>query len=134
MFKTTQAILIKIPYADGVQPEYERPYLVIDVTPDYIKALNVSSFEGKELKLLKNRNEFINNYNPPFLKPSFVKLDSVYIIEKNRKLKDAILCEGKQLDKDEFEKIYKKFIDYKEQNPFDFAEKRIDKKEFYKYN
>ena len=64
-------------FRDGVIPEYDRTYLVITVSPEYIEVLNVSSVRGKERKLAFPQNERLLVFCPPFLKPSFVKLDSL---------------------------------------------------------
>lgn len=74
-FAAGQGILGRIPFANGNMPEYDRP--VISVNADYIEVLIISSIKGKERKLLFPSNERLKIYDPPFDKPSFVKLDSL---------------------------------------------------------
>ena len=76
-FQEGQGILGRIRFTDGIMPEYDRTYLIVTVTDSYIEVLNVSSVRGKERKLAFSTNERLRVYNPPFLKPSFVKLDSL---------------------------------------------------------
>lgn len=76
-FVEGQGILGKIRFVDGELPEYNRTYLIINVTSEYIEVLNVSSIRGKERKLAFPTNERLRSFKPPFLKPSFVKLDSL---------------------------------------------------------
>lgn len=73
-FVEGQGILGKIRFVDGELPEYNRTYLIINVTSEYIEVLNVSSIRGKERKLAFSTNERLRSFKPPFLKPSFVKL------------------------------------------------------------
>ena len=47
-FVEGQGILGKIRFVDGELPEYNRTYLIINVTSEYIEVLNVSSIRGKE--------------------------------------------------------------------------------------
>ena len=42
-FVEGQGILGKIRFVDGELPEYNRTYLIINVTSEYIEVLNVSS-------------------------------------------------------------------------------------------
>lgn len=83
MFQTGQGILGVIPFKDGNTPSKPRTYLIVKVTSTHISVLNVSSVAGKEHKLLFSSNRQINNYNPPFLKESFVKLDSLVTISQS---------------------------------------------------
>lgn len=80
MFQAGQGILGIIPFKDGTLPSGPRTYLIVEVTSTHISVLNVSSVAGKEHKLLFPYNRQIVKYNPPFLKDSFVKLDSLVTI------------------------------------------------------
>ena len=80
-FVVGQGILGKIRFVDGEIPAYNRTYLVVTVESDYIEVLNVSSVKGKERKLAFPTNERLRTYNPPFVMPSFVKLDSLTRVE-----------------------------------------------------
>ena len=133
-FEAGQILWIKLPFADGEKPEYPRTFLIIGVEEDYVKCLNVSSLKGKEEKVYKSRNTLINNSQSPLTKPSFAKLDALYIIEKNKKLKTCIFSNGKKINKQELEKVQKKFKKYKRENFFMFTEKRINKIVFYNYD
>jgi len=81
-FVEGQGVLGKIRFSDGDFPEYDRTYLTVHVESDYIEILVVSSIKGKEHKLAFPTNTSIKPYNPPFLKPSFVKLDSLTRVNK----------------------------------------------------
>lgn len=80
MIKVGQGVLGIIPFKDGIIPQYPRTYIVVLVLNDKIGVLNVSSTFGKEHKLLLNTNLRLIKYKPPFLKDSFVKLDSLVYI------------------------------------------------------
>lgn len=129
-----QAVFVKLPFADGGTPEYKRPFLIIDIDHNHIYALNVSSSEGKLNQLTNHSSVFINYHDPPFPKPSFVKVDAIYIVEINRKLKQQIMFNGKKLREGELKRIIDRYNSYKEENEFNHKRKEIDKREFYKYN
>lgn len=78
-----QGVLGKIRFLDGEFPAYDRTYLVVTAKADYIEVLNVSSIRGKERKLAFPTNERLRSYNPPFVMPSFVKLDSLTRVESS---------------------------------------------------
>lgn len=107
-FVEGQGILGKIRFVDGEFPEYNRTYLVITAEKDYIEVLNVSSIKGKERKLAFSTNARLTNYNPPFLKPSFVKLDSLTRIESADWCKLQVLNSGRTLDSAELLRIKSK--------------------------
>ncbi|WP_207635572.1 hypothetical protein [Clostridium botulinum] len=103
-------------YADGERITKKRPFLVIEVSEKKIKVLNVSSSKNKEHKLGFKSNKRINKYNPPFLKPSFVKLDALYIIEKDSRLKHFLLNNGRKIFPLELENIIESFYNFKKNN------------------
>lgn len=100
-----QGILGKIRFVDGEFPAYDRTYLVVTVKEDYIEVLNVSSIRGKERKLAFPTNERLRTYNPPFLMPSFVKLDSLTRVESSDWDKLQVLNSGRSLDGTELARI-----------------------------
>lgn len=100
-----QGVLGKVRFVDGEMPPYDRTYLVINVETDYIEVLNVSSIKGKERKLAFPTNERLRAYNPPFLKPSFVKLDSLTPVEKADWGRLHPLSNGRTLDAGELARI-----------------------------
>ncbi len=104
-FQVGQAIYGKITFKDGKEPEYKRPYLVVAVEDDGISVLNVSSLEGKEWKLAYKTNMKIEHYSPPFVKPSFVKLDSLVKVSFQDCSDIRLLSGGKQLDAEEMKRI-----------------------------
>ena len=79
--------------------------------------LNISSVAGKERKVLFDSNYLIKQYNPPFLKPSFAKLDAIYKVEVCSLLSKFILCEGNRLNNDEMAKLLVVFESYKSTHP-----------------
>ncbi len=100
-----QGVLGKIAFKDGVSPQYDRTYLVVTVSTDYIEILNVSSIRGKERKLAFSTNERLRVYCPPFLKPSFVKLDSLTRVPSSQWGGLRILNGGNTLDLTELARI-----------------------------
>lgn len=104
-FVVGQGILGKIRFVDGELPAYDRTYLVITVEPDYIEVLNVSSIRSKERKLAFPTNERLRSYNPPFEKPSFVKLDSLTRVESADWRNLQVLNSGRTLDGNELARI-----------------------------
>ncbi|AJE10340.1 MULTISPECIES: hypothetical protein [Clostridium] len=116
MIKCGQGLLLEMDYADGERITKKRPFLVIEVSEKKIKVLNVSSSKNKEHKLGFKSNKRINKYNPPFLKPSFVKLDALYIIEKDSRLKHFLLNNGRKIFPLELENIIESFYDFKKNN------------------
>lgn len=104
-FIAGQCVLGKIRFVDGEMPKYDRTYLVVNVEDDYIEVLNVSSIKGKERKLAFPTNERLRVYNPPFAKPSFVKLDSLTKVDKAGWGSVHLLSNGKTLDAGELARI-----------------------------
>lgn len=104
-FLEGHGILGRIRFIDGTLPEYDRTYLVVSAFDDYIEVLNVSSLRGKERKLAFATNERLKVFNPPFLKPSFVKLDSLTKVPKNEWDNLKILSNGRRLDLSELARI-----------------------------
>ena len=105
MLQKGQGILGKTRFVDGSYPKYPRTYLVVSVASDKIGILNVSSTAGKEHKLLFPSNRSISNYDPPFKKDSFVKLDSLTYITPAEASKFAVLHKGDCLDSTELQEI-----------------------------
>jgi len=134
-YKEGQALFIKLPFADGGEPHYPRPFLIVEARKKSVELLNISSLKGKELKVMRStKNRIIKDYNPPFFKPSFVKLDALYIVEKNKKLKTTHMANGTSLSEDELQVIKNRLDEYRKDNEFQFAEQRINTQTFYKYN
>jgi hypothetical protein len=106
-FEVGQGILAKIRFKDGVMPSYSRTYLVVEVGANYIKVLNVSSTKGKEEKAQRRSNEVIKEYEPPFKKPSFVKLDSLAKVD-NPPDTFIILHKGEKLNPQDLDNILSK--------------------------
>ena len=104
-FLEGQGILGRITFVDGNVPEYDRTYLIVEVTTEYLVVLNVSSIRGKERKLAFPTNERLRSYNPPFLKPSFVKLDSLTKVPAKDWGNLRVLCAGKTIDACELQRI-----------------------------
>ncbi|WP_148867800.1 hypothetical protein [Thermosediminibacter litoriperuensis] len=109
-------MLLKLPYADGEPPDKQRTFLIINIANEVVEMLNVSSVKGKERKLQLQSNEILQKYWPPFCKPSFVKLDSLYRIELFDELSYLILASGKSLDPQEFNRIVTIFQVYRNNN------------------
>ena len=93
-----QGVLGIVRFADGTMPSYDRTYLVVDTDVSGISLLNVSSVAGKERKLLYPTNREIKKFKPPFLKRSFVKLDSLVHITYAEATALKVLHNGASLD------------------------------------
>lgn len=104
-FVVGQGVLGKIRFVDGELPAYDRTYLVVTAESDYIEVLNVSSIRGKERKLAFPTNERLRTYNPPFVMPSFVKLDSLTRVESADWENLQVLNSGRTLDENELARI-----------------------------
>jgi hypothetical protein len=116
-----QGFYLQIPYfGDGETALKPRTFLVISVTHNTVAVLNVSSLVGKESKLLIPSNEKINNFKPPFLMPSFVKLNVIYEIEYFPEIKRAILHNAQRLDDIEFKRILIKLNTYQRSRPLKY--------------
>ncbi len=111
-----QGLLLKGFFANGTECSYERPFLVIENNGSILKALNVSSVKGKSHKLLYPSNKNLNPFKPPFLEPSFVKLDELYEMELFPNLQKAIVDKGNILDSTLFSKIISDFKSYSSSN------------------
>ena len=100
-----QGVLGSVRFVDGTMPSYNRTYLVVGTDESGVSLLNVSSSAGKERKLLFSTNRKIAKFNPPFMKPSFVKLDSLVHITYEEAANLQILCGGACLDANELSGI-----------------------------
>ena len=100
-----QGVLGRIRFLDGEFPAYDRTYLVVTDKEEYIEVLNVSSIRGKERRLAFPTNERLRSYNPPFVMPSFVKLDSLTRVESFDWRNLQVLNSGRTLDGAELERI-----------------------------
>ncbi len=105
MYQVGQGVFGKIRFKDGDMPIYSRPYLIIYVSDEQLGVLNVSSTLGKEHKIIYPTNYSLQNYNPPFIKPSFVKLDSLSYISLDEAANFKLLEDGKCLNQDDLQKI-----------------------------
>lgn len=109
-FIVGQAFWGKIRFPDGKVPSYDRPYLVVGIDGDYIEILTVSSVAGKEWKLTLPSNKEIFNYNPPFPRRTFVKLDSLQRVHISNLSDVNIAKNGKTLDAVELSEIIEAII------------------------
>ena len=110
MLREGQGVYGRITFVDGVFPEYDRTYLVVSVSDENVGVLNISSAIGKAASLLLPTNRYINNHYPPFLKKSFVKLDSYVRITIDEALSLRVLANGETLDDRELDAIKKAII------------------------
>lgn len=104
-FQAGQGVLGRIRFKDGQMPAYDRTYLVVSADENSIHVLNVSTIKGKERKLFFPFNERLKVYRPPFMYPSFVKLDSLTEIPLQECSELKILYGGQQLDGTELKRI-----------------------------
>lgn len=111
-----QGIFLKLNYADGGRANKQRPFLIINISKDIIYMLNISSVRGKAYKVGFKSNHNIKRYKPPFIYPSFVKLDALYRVENSNILNDFILDEGRAIHPTELSEIILCFNEYKSEN------------------
>ncbi len=109
-FIVGQAFWGKVRFLDGGFPAYERPYLVVGTDSEYIEILTVSSVAGKEWKLTLSTNREISNYDPPFPRRTFVKLDSLQRVHISDLEGVRLAKGGRLLDATELSKILKAII------------------------
>lgn len=109
-FTAGQAFWGRVRFPDGEFPAYDRPYLVVGIGGDYIEILTVSSVEGKEWKLTLPTNKEIINYNPPFPRRTFVKLDSLQRVPLEDLSNVRMAENGKTLDAAELSEIINAII------------------------
>ena len=108
ILKEGQAISAKLPFKNGTIARYNRPYLITKVyRNNEVDLIDVSSVKGKEHKLLFPTNHELSIYNPPFLKPSFVKLDSLRKIDSGM-ISYALLHKGELLNSNDLNEIRRK--------------------------
>jgi hypothetical protein len=100
-----QAVALRIPYPDGVNAEYARPYLIVKVTTINVSLLAASSLRGKEDKLLYNTNYALKQHFPPFLKPTFIKLDSLQEVAIETISQTKICANGQKLNQNDLQHI-----------------------------
>lgn len=93
---------------DGEMPNKDRPYLIVAVGQNSIQTIDVSTIKNKEWKAGSYHNHILNSYNPPFLKPSFVKIDSLQTVELSKCSNMRLLCGGARLDSIELKTIRSK--------------------------
>lgn len=105
MWQVGQGVLGKVRFKDGDFPEYPRTYLVVSVSSTQIGILNISSTAGKEHKLLFPSNKSIKNFEPPFKKDCFVKLDSLTYVPVSEANGFRLLHGGDLLDSTELQSI-----------------------------
>lgn len=108
-----QGLLLRLPFADGGEANYPRTFLVTQLEGNAVCLLNVSSVSGKERKLLFPSNKNINYYHPPFMRPSFVKLDALYILEYFQLLDTKVLANGETIDPIELTNLVTAFNTYR---------------------
>lgn len=118
---TGQGLYLKMPFADGAPCSVKRTFLVIhaDSATNKVTVLNVSSIKGKVHKTSFPSNKVINKFKPPFMMPSFVKLDAIYEINYFARLENAVLANRQVIDVDELNDIMTGFASYRHSNPND---------------
>ncbi len=110
--KVGQGVLAKIKYKSGTDESKLRPYLIVYVDSDKIKVLIVSSLAGKEHKLAYKSNYRLESFRPPFLRESFVKLDSQQEIDIEVAKKLKILSGGDILNQKDLYEILNRLKHY----------------------
>lgn len=94
-------------YSNGTL-NYERKkrlMLVISITESFIRAINITKYEGKEIKMAYKSNMLIRNGIPPLKVLSIAKLDDTYLIENFVEIEKYIYNNGIKLNEQEYKKI-----------------------------
>lgn len=125
----TGKILYFIPpsYADGEVNNKKRYMLVIFDGGIELKLLNISSMHNKPNCLTYECNFKIRIYKPPLKLPSFVKMDSLYILKKFDGIEKLIYSDGGDLNKSTFNDILNQYNKYSSKNSEKIREKRFCK-------
>lgn len=95
------------PMLSGGATENKFRYMLVveyNKKDNIVKMVNVSSLKGKEHKLLYSSNIEINNYSPLPV-PSFVKVNTLYIIDYFKELEKYIAFNGQVLGEIQFKYI-----------------------------
>lgn len=106
-------------------PSYPRPYLVVNSSEDSLYLLNVSSIKKKSWKLNKVSNKQISNHFPPFPYPSFVKMDYVYQISKEKYLETYLMDNGSVLHIDSLKDIVDILLKYQNKELYKISKEQI---------
>ncbi len=124
------------PLLDGNSQENKKRYMLVincDDENNLIKMLNVSSLKGKEHKLIYDSNIEIKNHSPLPV-PTFVKLDTMYMIDNFNDLQNFISFDGVKLDNAELSNIklerYNYIKDSKPTNVINFTEEDFKSSNF----
>lgn len=119
--------------AGGNQGTKKRYMLVIenDETDNSIKMVNVSSLKGKEYNLLYDSNLNIKNFKPLPV-PSFVKLNTTYIIDDFNNLEQYKAFNSAKLTETQLLDIENKRLQYLKNNSVEVIQ--YTEEEFNKYN
>jgi hypothetical protein len=98
---------MKLPFADGVECQYSRPFLVVgrDDENKKLKLLNASSIKGKEEKALWDSNKVLDNHNPPFPRATFIKIDAIYEVDYFDDLSRMKMSRGLTLETIELQSV-----------------------------
>lgn len=83
----------------------KRLMLVVSITESFIRAINITKYEGKEIKMAYKSNMLIRNGIPPLKVLSIAKLDDTYLIENFAGIEKYIYNNGIKLNEQEYKKI-----------------------------
>ncbi|MDV0446656.1 hypothetical protein MsAg5_05060 [Methanosarcinaceae archaeon Ag5] len=100
-------------YIDGRTGTKKRPMLVVKVNSaeNEISLVNITSAEGKAKCFFREDHIRIRQYEPPFIKPSYAKTSSLYVLEYFQKLDSLILYNGAPLNDMDFKNILEQIKD-----------------------
>lgn len=112
MIQAAQAVLLQLPFPNGKEGIYPRPYIILEVSNHVILALTTRSIEGKEERYYPS-DIVVEQYNPPLQRESVVQLYAIYEIENFVGIEFALLAKGQKLQEESFHKICAAFEDYK---------------------
>ena len=115
MLETGQVLWLKIRFNnDGDIAKSKHPYLIVDITDDYIEVVQRDTIKGKERKAVLRSNKVVDVENPRetvFDESGFVQLDNKFTFENY----DGISCYRQttdKLSKGKLEDVISEYIEY----------------------
>lgn len=114
-----QVLWLKLKFqADGEYSKTVHPYLVVNIndngTANFVNLLQFDSLEGKEWRIQSNKYMVIMNTDPKedvIFKDSFLRLDSIFLVENFEELKEFKRNEAK-LSKNKLERVLFKYNNF----------------------
>ena len=115
MVEVGQVLWLKIRFNNnGDIAKNKHPYLVVEVTDDYIEVAQRDTIKGKERKAILRSNKVVDVENPQetvFNESGFVQLDNKFTFENYDGISDYLQTTDK-LSKGKLEDVISEYIEY----------------------